>query len=502
VYDILNHLGLLCWDENRDFSPAYVQDMEDLVRRDRNHPSVVIWSTCNEMECVVKGPNNITTLRMREATKRWDTTRPFSANVLYGLEDINLIYSNLSAHLDVEGFSHGFLPRYAPTVHGMWPNRTIVSSECCSCQMQRSEVFASSAHHIESINQATCLGACMTNVVPKPGPDMGVVAGSLGVWTLFDYAGEPGKWPNVVSSYGQFDYAGFAKSSASWYRSLWLASVDQDDAGRPPLPPTHVVRVSQEWNVPQDDKSLKMDVAVFSDLPLIELVLNGNSLGEVDCSPLSFATFKDVPYTAGNLTALGRLTKGGEVLASHIQLAPNIPHAIVLSLDAPSVLTGTGSSLLLDGHDAALVRATVVDAQGLVVGSADNAITFTIQQGPGRVYGVHNGNVSSHEPQLVASRLAYHGLARAVVKVTVDAASVPVDWLKLLADEVEIDPSGKSGGVVVQPASTAPYPDIIITASSPGLRGGKVNIPVSTDVAQHSVLAVASANINGDLRFD
>ena len=80
LYDIMDATGILVWDENRDFNQMAVKDMETLVRRDRNHPSVIIWSACNEVECYVDGNANMTGVEMMKATKKWDTTRPFSAN--------------------------------------------------------------------------------------------------------------------------------------------------------------------------------------------------------------------------------------------------------------------------------------------------------------------------------------------------------------------------------------------------------------------------------------
>ena len=515
VYDIMDAVGVLCWDENREFTTRTTADMEALVRRDRNHPSVIIWSACNEVECVTAGDSIDTAKLMRDATKKWDTTRPFSANSWNSL-DQNV--EHLAPFVDVEGFSHGGinLPT-AAKIHAQNPGKAIVSSECCSCESQRGEDFLNVSAGISyphTSSQALCLESCMAKSYPfwrgNPKPNVGVVAGALGVWTLFDYAGEPGPWPLVVSSFGQFDLAGFAKSASYWYRSLWLAAVASSDPGRPPLPALHVVRVSQAWNVPPPPASVSttstppvaMDVQVFSDLPFVELVLNGRSLGSAPCGPGSFASFPGVPFTPGNLTAVGRQSAGGSILATHTQLAATEPATIELSLDAPSTATGTGTALLLDGHDAGLVRATVRDSEGRLVNMADNVITFAVQSGPGRVVGVHNGDAKSHEPQVSMTRRAYHGLARAVVKVTVDAASASPAELALLATEIESELGGDKRTVRIHHTGDAAHPDIIVMATSPGLTSGRVVIPVSVDASVHSVLAVAAASTELELAFD
>ena len=346
---------------------------------------------------------------------------------------------------------------------------------------------------------------------------------------MFDYLGEPGPSNSsevfrVGSSFGSFDYAGFAKSAAFWYRALWLAAVPLDDPGRPPLPAEHVVRISQTWNTPpppsasSSSSAITMDIQVFSDLPLVELYLDGRSLGDAPCGPGSFAAFSAVPYTFGNLTAVGRAQRGGAVLASHTQVASStMPSSIELSLDAPSVATGTGTALLLDGHDVALVRATVRDAAGMIVPNATNVISFAVQRGPGRIAGVHNGDAASHEPQFTASRAAYHGLARAVVRVTADAASASVDELSLLASHIELPTmssnsgdgggagrAGAGAGAVMLGRRAAQAGPIVVTATSPGLASGTVQIPVSTDEKTHGVLAVAAeaAHSKRKLRFD
>lgn len=509
LYDILDAVGVLCWDENRDFARPYAADMEALVRRDRNHPSVVIWSAGNEAELYSNGLANQTMSLFRTAAKKWDTSRPFSANqnTYYGTGTaLNETINNMARFLDVEGYSHGSIASAgAAAVHRTFPDRPVVSGECCSCEMQRGEDFpTATVLYPSSLEQAQCMVSCTQRIDPNwrghPSPTQGVIAGSVGVWTLFDYAGEPGHSASsrefrVSSSFGQFDYAGFPKSAAFWYRALWLAAVPEADPGRPPLPASHVVRISQAWNCPPQNRSVapaSLAVQVFSDLPEIELFLDGKSIGIAVCTPGSFAGFDAVPYTRGNLTAVGRAKPGGSVLAHHTELPAGPPAAVELAIDVPSAATGTGSALLLDGHDAGLVRATVRDAQGRVVSCSGPAagapvITFAVTSGPGRVVGVHNGDAASHEPQYSAVRRAYHGLARAVVKVTADVASGSPGDLALLASDIELDPT--SPLTQLAPAAGP----IVVTATSPGLEPGLVRIPVSADAAKHGVRATAAA---------
>lgn len=241
------------------------------------------------------------------------------------------------------------------------------------------------------------------------------------------------------------------------------------------------------------EKPGAQDVQVFSDLPTIELFLNGKSEGTAPCSPGGFASFSLDAYTPGNLTAVGMAGSGGEVLAKHTIITGGMPTAIKLSIDVPSKLTGTGSALVLDGHDTALVRATLVDSEGRIA-DASNLIQFQIEQGPGVVSGVHNGDAKSHEPQAAHSRHAYHGLARAAVKVTHDTMTDT-----LLASAIDV-----AAGDGVQTVALGSYHgpmSIVVTASSPGLSSGKVSIPISSD-PMDAPLEVAGATLHDELVFD
>jgi len=401
-----------------------------------------------------------------------------------------------------------------------------------------------------------------------PDPVLGVIAGTLGVWTLFDYGGEPGPWPLVSSSFGQFDLAGFPKSASYWYRANWLAAVPLADPGRPPIPESHVVRISQSWSqppavvvppVPLPDKcdytawqklcpvdpgavnwqtekqcdaccknharqlkNLRCDgvnmwpdychgvgpsfpnttnevaVQVFSDAPRVELLLNGKSMGVQPSPHLAFAEFPAVQYSPGNLTAVA-LSSSGETLASHTILTAGPPIAIVLSVDCPSPTTGTGEALIADGHDAALIRATVVDVNGVTVADASHLVTFRVTSGPGRVAGVHNGDAKSHEQQTVSFRHAYHGLARAVIRVTADVLSPP------LLHQVDVEHGDGTDTVATLAGGGAAAwvdQDIVVQATAAGLTAGTVHVKVSADTALHSPLATAARQLRQPLQFD
>lgn len=133
---------------------------------------------------------------------------------------------------------------------------------------------------------------------------------------------------------------------------------------------------------------------MYSNAPYAELTLNGASLpgGEPQAIPaFGWATF-NVAHAPGTLTARALGSISGPVLANATRSTWEAPAGIILSIDAPSVATGTGRAVYLDGADVALVRATVVDASGARVTNSTLNITFSVTSGPGIVVGVGNGD--------------------------------------------------------------------------------------------------------------
>ena len=164
LYDILDAVGTLVWDENRDMGPSYAHQMHDMVKRGRNHASIVVNSLCNEIECGsltnAEGVN-VVGAAMVNLSKAMDPTRPTTAN--------SDSVDGLGTVIDVQGFSHAPAAKFT-AAHAANPSQPLVLSECCSCSTQRSP---------RSYDYA-----CMAEQ-NAPG-DLPFVAGSLGVWTLFD----------------------------------------------------------------------------------------------------------------------------------------------------------------------------------------------------------------------------------------------------------------------------------------------------------------------------
>jgi len=154
--------------------------------------------------------------------------------------------------------------------------------------------------------------------------------------------------------------AGFLKESSSWLRAWWLSSIPDDDAGKPPLSGAspHTVFIVEAWRTGDRADGTPVGpnrtVHVYTDAPMVRLEVNGKEVVPPTANLKYMNPNFTVAYEPGNLTAVA-LSLRGEVLGTHSKLTAGRAVSIRLSLDAPSVLTGTGSSLVADGEDTAMV---------------------------------------------------------------------------------------------------------------------------------------------------
>ncbi len=251
-------------------------------------------------------------------------------------------------------------------------------------------------------------------------------------------------------------------------------------------------------------------IHVYTNAPFVRLWKNGKlvQVGNVAGHDLiavpffGFATFVAVAFDPGNLTAEALDSDGKRRLATHTSFTSGIPTRIRLSLDAPSLDTGTGSTLVADGQDVALVRAELVDHHGRLVSPRDNAtntsVSFSVKSGAGRILGVISGspwNQPLDEPYLdqTGTRFpAHYGVVAAFVQSTRVCIGSSAERSTLLAIHVD---AGRNGTSKIGGASCSEAPaDIVISAHALGMPVSTLHIPTTNDPADLPLAIAAKSS--------
>jgi hypothetical protein len=341
--------------------------------------------------------------------------------------------------------------------------------------------LSSSSPLATTTHSLPCLSATHSLLLASPPP----ILSFLPLRHQFDYYGEPPVGGLEVSStYGQFDLVGFPKAAALWYRMQWLLGIPDSRSDKTyKTGSSHEVWLVESWESPDAFPSTKgnksrSSIHAYSSAPYVELFVNGQSRGVRSVTTMlkgagSYAEWLDVAWEAGNLTAVARSSPAGAAVASTSRFTNGAAARIQLSIDAPSAATGTGSGLVLDGQDAALLRASVVDANGRVMHLATSPITFTVVSGPGRIQGSHNGDPHNHVASSNPTNTAYHGLVRAVVRVTSVSARTAEERALLR----RVDVHGPMAADA--PLEALDSSDIVVQATSPGFAPATISIPTS-----------------------
>ena len=497
-----------------------------MVQRGRSHPSVFIWSFCNEVGC----NNESAAAAFRAVAKLHDPTRAVTQNHLgRGTHPLSV------ASLDVQGFSHKSGNDF-DVFHATNPTVPEMASECCSCLSQRGvDVDDCPRPRPAGCKGETCgdwcggtsgasasdgtfynneIGACTASQVARS-DGRAFVAGTF-IWSGFDYLGESRGYPQTVKCRGVvLDAAGFRKESAWWVQSLWLSAIPLTDAGRPPLPDARTVHIVEAWRPakPVDGSPVPANrsIHVYSDAPYVQLLLNGKPAGTpadraAPTTPTSALTPGQptpageygitaftVPFSPGNLTAVAMSGSGFSHLASHSLFTPGAVASLRLSLDAPSASTGTGLAVVADGEDVALVRAELLDGSGNLATGSNAEIRFSVVSGEGRLWGTHSGNPADTAGPLAPSKAAYHGLLRAVVRSSTDRATSDAHRRRLL--EIDLDGGHPDAVRAAPPAAGsravggAPeaLPPIVLRAEVKGVGSATLHIPLTADLSQRAV---------------
>ncbi len=313
---------------------------------------------------------------MRATVLQNDTTRPVTSAMNGGWFD-----PGFATVEDILGINYGL--GNSDKFHQMHPTMPIFGSETASTLTTRGEYVNDKANVFVSSYNMT--DGSWQDIATRP-----FVFGSF-VWTGFDYKGEPTpyQWPDINSNFGIMDMCGFPKDNYYYYQSWWKTQP--------------VVHLMPHWNWPGSEGQ-NVHVIAFSNAARVELFLNGTSLGAKDM-PRNGHLDWDVPYAPGTLSAKG-YDSGGQMVATDIVATTGAPAALKLTTDR--------TTLTADGEDLTMVEVDVVDAQGRIVPTADNLVTFTVK-GAGSVAGVGNGNPGDHDPDRGALRHAFNGKCMVVV---------------------------------------------------------------------------------------
>jgi len=387
--DACDRMGILVMDENRNFnaSPDYLRQLEWMVRRDRNHPSVILWSVFNEepMQGTEIGYEMVR--RMNAEVKRLDTTRPVTAAMSGGL----FSSLNVSHAVDVMGFNYQI--KDYDRFHKERPELPITSSEDVSGLMTRGEYVTDKKKHvIGSYDTENPSWGATHRVAWKAVAERRFLAGCF-VWTGFDYRGEtqPMEWPTASSSFGIMDLCGFPKTAFYIHQAQWVLD-------KP------ILQLVPHWNWPADSIGKNIKVMAMSNAETVKLYLNGKLIGEAAVDKYEMNTWQ-VPYHPGKLEAVG-FVKGKEVSRFKVETTTE-PVSIELIPDRKAIVG--------DGADAVPVTVRVLDAKGRPVETANLPIEFEVS-GAGNIIGLGNGDANSHEPDKGNRRSLYNGLAQVILQ--------------------------------------------------------------------------------------
>lgn len=459
LLELCDSMGLMVMDETFDmwrkkktshdyaryFPDWHERDLTDLIVRDRNHPSVIIWSIGNEVleqwsdaeadtlslaeanlllnfghgkemlaaEGDPLSVNSLLTKKLADMTRELDPTRPVTAGCNEPDPGNHLFRSGA---LDIIGFNYH--DDWFKDVPVNFPGKPFIVTESVSALQTRGyyrmpsdsmyvwperwdkpfydETFSCSSYDNCHVPWGNTHEGTMRLVEEND-----FIMGQF-VWTGFDYLGEPTPfgWPARSSYFGIVDLAGFTKDSYYMYRSRWRPDVD-------------VLHLFPHWNWKEGED---VDVwAYFNNADEVELFLNGESLGVRTPEAGSYHVWWRVPFTPGVLEAVSRKA-GMEVKRTEVRTA-GTPYGIRLTADRDLISA--------DGEDLSYITAEIVDDKGVLYPLADNEIEFVVE-GAGRNVGVDNGSQTTLERFKSDRRKAFNGKALLIVQNNGETGNISI----------------------------------------------------------------------------
>jgi beta-galactosidase len=397
LLDACDELGMLVFDETRMMSsnPEGMSQFANLVMRDRNRPSVFMWSMGNEEGQANTEKGLLILSAMKSLAYELDGSRPASIAPTGAIGTAGGL-----AVCDVAGYN--YMDPQAEAFHKAHPDKPVMGTETVSAVGTRGIYITDPAKgFVASYDPYTTTGRASAEGWWSFCDSREWLSGGF-VWTGFDYRGEPSPngWPNISSQYGIIDTCGFPKDSFYYYKSWWTQQP--------------VLHLFPHWNWPGMEGKV-IAVWVYSNLDKVELFLNGKSLGAKDVKKDSHVAW-NVKYTPGTIEARG--FKDGKQTMTVKRETTGSPAKLAMYSDR--------SGVAADGEDVAMFAVEVHDAQGRVVPVTENEVTFKVSGG-GKLLGTGNGDPTDHTSDKGASRKAFCGLCMALVQSTNDAGDITVE---------------------------------------------------------------------------
>lgn len=439
LLDLCDRMGFLVMDESFDcwfgakkpadyhllFGDWHEKDLRALVRRDRNHPSIVLWSVGNEIREQGEPEGWKVAAHLTAIVREEDMTR----STVAAFNNTASGYNGFQTAVGVTGFN--YKPTEYPVFHRSAPQLPVIGSETSSCVSSRGEYFFPVSENkaegradfqVSSYDLYAPRWAFPPDVEFKGLDEAPFAAGEF-VWTGFDYLGEPTpynadtsnllnftdpaqqarvaqelaevkkiKVPSRSSYFGIIDLAGFKKDRFFIYQAHW----------RQELPMAHIL---PHWNWP-DRVGQVTPVHVYTSGDEAELFLNGQSLGRKQRGPREYRLrWDDVKYQPGELRVVAY--RGGKKWAEDVVRTAGAAAKLALTADR--------SALRADGSDLAFITVAIADREGVMVPRAKNRVAFTVS-GPGEIIATDNGDATSFESFQSPARAAYNGLALVIVR--------------------------------------------------------------------------------------
>lgn len=434
--DACDRLGMLVIDEAFDgwkekktiydyasiFDKWWKHDVESMVLRDRNHPSIIMWSIGNEI-IERKEPQAVETAKMlANAVRNIDPTRPLTSAMTTWDKSWEIFDPLMAAH-DVAGYNYQL--HHAESDHTRVPSRIIVQTESYP-----KDAFAN------------------WNLVQKHN----YIIGDF-VWTAMDYLGESGigryvypgeptgeHWEGNLYPWhgaycGDVDLTGWRKP-ISHYRSMLYNNTEKIYmAVREPNPENGAIKLTswavwptwESWTWPGHEGK-NIEVEVYSKYPKVRLYLNDKVIGEKETgSGQEFKATFAIPYTSGELKAVG-LENDKETESFLLKTAGQASKIKV---------TADRTAIKADGQDLSYITVELTDDKGVLNPNASNQLTFNVS-GPGIIVGVDNANLKDTDLYVSNKRKAWKGKALIIVKSTKETGSIAIG----------VNSEGLSAGIV------------------------------------------------------